>query len=326
MPQIDTSSIKQKIIEIINQRGPSLPVHVAKEIEQSILFTSAFLSELLSEKKIKITNMKVGSSPIYYLPGQESQLEKYSHHLKSKEKEAYSLLKEKRVLKDEDQEPSIRVALRAIKDFAVPFRNENILMWRYHSNEKELIPSSSFLPTPKQISQSSSPSTSKSNSESNSESNPESISKTISEKKETDSKLRKSEKDDSKDKTNELDIFDKKSRGKKQIRKKRNNSSKKDEKFFNKVKEYLIRKEMEILDIIEVTRTHLVLKVRKSMKEYLVIAYNKKRIGEEEINKAYKKSSDLNMDYMIISFGDPLKRLENLIEAVKNLKSIEKIK
>ena len=46
----DTSEIKEKILSILKRRGPSLPVHIAKEIESSMLFTSAFLSELVSEK------------------------------------------------------------------------------------------------------------------------------------------------------------------------------------------------------------------------------------------------------------------------------------
>jgi len=44
MPIKDTSEIKEKIILILRKNGPSLPVHIAKEIETSILFTSAFLS------------------------------------------------------------------------------------------------------------------------------------------------------------------------------------------------------------------------------------------------------------------------------------------
>ena len=56
--------IKQKILRTFRTRGPSLPVHIAKEINMSILFASAFLSELLSEKELKLSNMIVGSTPI----------------------------------------------------------------------------------------------------------------------------------------------------------------------------------------------------------------------------------------------------------------------
>jgi len=91
MPTQDTSGIKGNILSILKQRGPSLPVHIARETSLSILFASAFLSELLSERKIKISNMRVGSSPIYYILGQENQLENFSLHLNNKEKEAFTI-------------------------------------------------------------------------------------------------------------------------------------------------------------------------------------------------------------------------------------------
>ena len=85
--------------------------------------------------------MKVGNSPVYFIPGQERLLENFSQYLKSKEKEAFLLLKEKRFLKDNQQEPAIRVALREIKDFAIPFKKPETdeLFWRYFT-----IPESEF--------------------------------------------------------------------------------------------------------------------------------------------------------------------------------------
>ena len=135
----NTIPVKEKIISIFKRRGPSLPIHIARETELSILFASAFLSELLAEKKIKISNMRVGSSPIYFIPGQEFMLEKFSEFLKSKEKEAFLLLKEEKFLKDSKQEPAIRVALRELKDFAIPFKKDEEIYWRYFN-----VPESEF--------------------------------------------------------------------------------------------------------------------------------------------------------------------------------------
>ena len=112
----DTSQLKENILSVLQQRGPSLPVHIAKGTNLSILFASAFLSELLSERKIKISNMRVGNSPIYFIPGQENQLENFALHLNNKEKEAFTLLQNKKILKDGEQHPAIRVALRSIKE------------------------------------------------------------------------------------------------------------------------------------------------------------------------------------------------------------------
>ena len=130
MPTQDTSKIKEKIIFTLRRRGPCLPVHIANEIQTSILFASAFLSELVSEKKIKMSYMKVGSSPIYFIPGQEHLLERFSQHLKTKEKDAFELLKNHRFLIDSKQDPAIRVALRFIRDFAIPFKQNNEIVWR----------------------------------------------------------------------------------------------------------------------------------------------------------------------------------------------------
>jgi len=139
MPAQDTSGIKEKMLLILQRRGPSLPVHIARETDLSILFASAFLSELASEKKIRISNMRVGSSPIYFIPGQEFMLQNFSQYLKSREKDAFILLKEKKILKDKEQEPAIRVALRVIKDFAVAFKKDDEIFWRYF-----LIPETEF--------------------------------------------------------------------------------------------------------------------------------------------------------------------------------------
>jgi hypothetical protein len=134
----DVGKIKEKIISFIRLKGPSLPVHVAKETELSILFASAFLSELFYEKKIKISNLKVGNSPLYFIPGQEPQLENFSQYLKDKEKESFLLLKEKKILKDSELQPAIRVALGGIKDFAIAFQKEGEKYWRYFLAEESV--------------------------------------------------------------------------------------------------------------------------------------------------------------------------------------------
>jgi len=58
--------------------GPTLPAKVAKAINQPLLIASAALSDLSSQGKVKISNLKVGGSPLYYLPGQEEELMKFA--------------------------------------------------------------------------------------------------------------------------------------------------------------------------------------------------------------------------------------------------------
>ena len=281
MPTQDTSEIKEKIILILRKNGPSLPVHIAKEIESSILFTSAFLSELASEKRIKISHMKVGNSPLYYLSRQEQLLEKSSHYLKSKEKEAFTLLKEKRFIKDSEQDPAIRVALREIKDFAIPFKKDEEIFWRYFT-----IPITEFKIAEK----------------------PKKIEKEKTEK--------------------TLDIFDasgKRERTKRTRKKKISKTSQKERNFFNKVKEFLSEKSTELIDIISFSKNEIVLRVKDTGGEKIVIAYNKKRISDNDIIKAAKKSAGFNLPYIVLSLGEPLKKVKELLVAIKNLHSIEKL-
>ncbi len=158
MPDIQkVLETKNRIIDLIKQRGPELPVRIASAINQSNLFTAAFMSELVGEQKLKISSMRVGGSPLYYIQGQEEQLQKHIEYLNHKEKEAFKLLKEKEILPDSQQEPAIRVALRNIKDFAVQVKiidkGEEKIFWKIHTlpndKTKEMI-EQIINPVPKQ--------------------------------------------------------------------------------------------------------------------------------------------------------------------------------
>ena len=269
----DTSLTKERIISILNRRGPSLPIHIAKEMGMSLLFTSAFLSELYNEKRIKISNMRVGNSPIYFLEGQEKNLEEFSKHLGGKEKEAYNLLKEKSILEDTLQEPAIRVALRSIKDFAIPFEKNQKLFWKGITTKEEKI-----LDTKDKIDE---------------------ISK-------------------------EIPLKEKVKKIKRAI-KKNNQRGTKDDQFFNRVKEFITQRNIEIIDIISFNKKELVLKVSKSDENWLIIAYNQKKISDKEIINANKKTKETGLNYSIIALGEPSKKTSSLIESLKNLKDLQKL-
>ncbi len=135
---IDIQQKKDKILNFLENNGPSLPVRIAKAIQMDPMFASAIASELISSNKIKTSNMKIGASFLYFIPGQEEQLVNFIDNLKSVEKTAFNKLKESKILMDEKEEPAIRVALRNIKDFATPFKFQEKIMWKYTfiSNEE----------------------------------------------------------------------------------------------------------------------------------------------------------------------------------------------
>ena len=132
---------KEKIKEFIQRRGPSLPSSISSSIDLSLLFTSALLSEMHREGSIRMSHLKIGGSPLYLMPGQEPQLDNFTNHLEKKEQEALELLRKEQVLEDGKMEPSHRVALRNMRDFAIITRvsleNEEKNFWRLHTLSKE---------------------------------------------------------------------------------------------------------------------------------------------------------------------------------------------
>ncbi|MEK6898176.1 MAG: hypothetical protein AABX28_02340 [Nanoarchaeota archaeon] len=304
MPQT-ASEIKERIISFVKNRGPKLPVHIAGEVNQSILFTSAFLSELFSEKMIKMSNMRVGSSPVYFLQGQEPQLEKFAEFLKSKEKEAFNLLKEKKFLEDSELEPAIRVALREIKDFAIPFKKNEAIFWKYlTADEKEL---EAILPQEKLEKK-----------------------KIIEEQKKQEETEKQVVEEQRQKKEKQLEIFDKAKKEKthktKTARKKTSpKTGKQNEKFLEKVKEFLSKSSVEIINIEGLKKDEITLKIKVGGEEQLLVAYNKKKISEKEIIKAAKKAVELGLKYSVLSLGELPKKISELILALKDIKDIGKV-
>jgi len=127
---------REIIIQTIRMKGPVIPVQIAKVIGTDIMIASATLSELVSNNVLKISHVKFGSTPLYYLPGQESRLQDFAKNLHEKEKMAYDLLMQRKILRDKIAEPVVRVALRSIKDFAVPLQvkiNDNVeIFWKWY--------------------------------------------------------------------------------------------------------------------------------------------------------------------------------------------------
>ena len=123
-------------MQTIRMKGPVIPAQIAKIIGTDIMIASATLSELVSNKTLKISNIKFGSTPLYYLPGQESRLQDFAKNLHEKDKKAYDLLMQKKILRDKTADPIVRVALRSIKDFAVPLQvriKDNVeIFWKWY--------------------------------------------------------------------------------------------------------------------------------------------------------------------------------------------------
>ncbi len=116
--------------------NPLLPAQVAKFLGTNTIMASAILSELTSKGVLKVSNIKIGSSPLYYPPSEKHKLQNYSQHLNQKDKQAFEILKEKKLLRDIELDPLTRVSLRQLKDFSIPleviFDDKKEIFWKWY--------------------------------------------------------------------------------------------------------------------------------------------------------------------------------------------------
>lgn len=126
---------RDRICVLAGQK-PVLPTEVAKELGTNSMLASAMLSEMSEKGLLKVSHLKVGSSPLYYHPGHPEHLLGYVQHLNEKDRKTVSLLQEKGVLRDADLDPLTRVSLRNIKDFASPLdvtiNGVKELFWKFY--------------------------------------------------------------------------------------------------------------------------------------------------------------------------------------------------
>lgn len=280
---------KEKIINVIRNVGPSFPTRISREAGISPLFIGALLSEMVAEKKLEISHMRVGSSPLYFIKGQETNLENFVQYLNSKEREAFTRLKESNILNDEDEDPAIRVALRKLKDFAIPLNVKNedkeSLFWKFFlctDENAETLIEKRFSPQKKEKLQ---------------EKETADIVEEVKEVK-PKKKAEKKEKKPSAFATNVKDYL----------------SSKSIEILKDlpmKAKEY---------------SAHIRIDTPIGKQEYLLIAKDKKKITEDDISLAVHKSQSEKMPALLLTQGEIDKTAKEYAEQWKSLVKIEKTK
>lgn len=273
------AEIKRKILAFLEKNGPSLPIPIAREVGIDSLFSSAFLSELLEEGTIKISKLKVGGSPLYFLPNQEQMLENFIRYLQPKEREALTMLKEKKILRDLDLDPSIRVALRNIKDFAFPLvvevNNEKILFWRYltinESEAKKIIESSLLQKS--------------------------SVAHSVQQAVQTNTEIKKELFNAN------LIVKEKKKIEKGEFKEKKEKQTE----FSQKIEKNIIQSGLEILERIEAKKKDYIAKVLINSQigriPYLCIAKDKKKITENDLAIAIQKAQNMKLPILFISHG-----------------------
>ncbi len=111
---------REAILSFIRERGPTLPAAVAKHMKMDLLFASAHVAEMTETGKLKSSSLKIGGSPLYFIPGQEPLLENFWENLGEKDKRAFQLLKQEKLVKESDLDPLTRVSLKNMRDFSIP--------------------------------------------------------------------------------------------------------------------------------------------------------------------------------------------------------------
>lgn len=116
--------------------APLTPTIVAKAVGKDSLIASAMLSSIVGKGLLKISHVKVGSTPLYYDPVHEDQLQNYASYLNEKDRRVYDVLKEKKVLRESALDPLSRVCVKNIKDFARPlevsFGGNKEIFWKWY--------------------------------------------------------------------------------------------------------------------------------------------------------------------------------------------------
>jgi hypothetical protein len=293
---------KEKILEILKDRGPSLPSNMAGEINLSLLFTSALLSEMVSDKTIVLSHLKIGGSPLYFLAGQDEQLEKFTSYLAPQEREVFSLLKEKKILDEESLTPMQRVALKNIKDFAITIKEKEKTFWRLYSipEEEALQRIDNILERTKK--------------------KEEAIKELMEEEKDVIKKTTQSEihkistqKEESKEVKKEKQLHPEI-----KITKKRADKSKA---FKDKVKEYLKGKEVDIYRDLEEGNKICIALVDSTvgLLKFLVYGINKAAINEADISLAFSEGQQEKLPVLLVTNGKTTQKAQDYIKKLGSI-------
>ncbi|HLC33179.1 MAG TPA: hypothetical protein VJJ82_05100 [Candidatus Nanoarchaeia archaeon] len=117
------------------QATPLLPGTVAKNLKTDSIMAGAMLSEMCSKGMLKISALRVGGSPLYYIPGREDQLLRYLQSLNEKDRRTVEFLRLNKVVRETEVDALTRVSLSQIKDFAHPlavsYENKQERFWKW---------------------------------------------------------------------------------------------------------------------------------------------------------------------------------------------------
>jgi DNA-binding MarR family transcriptional regulator len=299
-----------RVIEFIQRKGPSLPIDIAKYLGIDSLLASAIISGLINKGYIKYSHRKVGSSPLYYIPGQEDIVRRKLYpELNDLEKKALKRLEELRVAFREDLYPQERVLLTDLKDFVsylqIKKDDKEFYCWKHYSVSDE-----EFQKILKERLE------------------PEELKQEIQEQKQEELTQDAFVKEEPVKERQEIKEIKLKPQPPKEVfvkkevihKEKKSSTAKKKEKsvFEKKAMEFLSKNNAEILtEEISRTESNYVINIKTpfGIQKYLVKAKNKKSISEGDLSKAYLDATTKKMPVIILTPSTPTKKA---MEFIKN--------
>jgi hypothetical protein len=333
---------KDEVLRLVRQKGPVIPIHLRKDLNTDTILIGAVLSQLVAEGKVLVSKVKIGGSPTYYVPESEAKLVDLMKYLNEKDRRAAELLREKKIIKDSDQDPLTRVCLRNIKDYAKPLevniKGRKDIYWKWYllkTSDAEAMLIKELKPQKEKLVVKEEEAPAK-----RVETAPESQKIEVQEEKQPEAEKQKEE-------SKEEKKTPKEESKEKEIKKKEQPQTKKEEKaekpkhvkheeiqkvlakpkilldeekdsFFNQVRSYLEESEVAIKDynIIKKAEIDLFILVptKLGVQEYFCKAKNKKRISEGDLSSAYLQGQGTKLPIVFLSPGELNKKTKEMLQ------------
>lgn len=116
---------RDNLLRFVQQEKAVFPSTVSEAFKTTTLVASAALSELVKQNLVKVTNLKIGSSPYYYDPKQREYLIKIGEEkLSEKYKPFFYRLMEQKIISNSQLSANEQIATSYLQDFAIPLEIE----------------------------------------------------------------------------------------------------------------------------------------------------------------------------------------------------------
>ena len=117
---------KDNLLRFVKQKKYVIPSDVSSEFETSTMIASAALSELAKDGTVKITHLKLSSSPYYYYQLQKESIQELAEkHFSGHDLALYKKIKESQILNSNSLAAAEQLSTVKIRDFAIPLEIES---------------------------------------------------------------------------------------------------------------------------------------------------------------------------------------------------------